>query len=105
MELSVAIQAKVEVTPSNWNFGFQPTKGTFMNPTSYFWKEIHDLPAGIGFGLFSSRHFAAVFCCGFGVAFALGLFLKCSKKRQDVLLKATALSLLAGMVCYPSSGQ
>ena len=25
MELSVAIQAKVEVTPSNWNFGFQPT--------------------------------------------------------------------------------
>ena len=24
-------------------------KGTFMNPTSYFWKEIHDLPAGIGF--------------------------------------------------------
>ena len=26
MELSVAIQAKVEVTPSNWNFGFQPTK-------------------------------------------------------------------------------
>ena len=71
-------------------------KGTFMNPTSYFWKEIHDLPAGIGFGLFSSRHFAAVLCCGFGVAFALGLFLKCSKKRQDVLLKATALSLLAG---------
>ena len=67
-----------------------------MNPTSYFWKEIHDLPAGIGFGLFSSRHFAAVLCCGLGVAFALGLFLKCSKKRQDVLLKATALSLLAG---------
>lgn len=28
MELSVAIQAKVEVTPSNWNFGFQPTKGS-----------------------------------------------------------------------------
>ena len=28
MELSVAIQAKVEVTPSNWNFGFQPTKKT-----------------------------------------------------------------------------
>ena len=26
MELSVAIQAKVEVTPSNWNFGFQPTE-------------------------------------------------------------------------------
>ena len=26
MELSVAIQAKVEVTPSNWNFGFQPTQ-------------------------------------------------------------------------------
>ena len=25
MELSVTIQAKVEVTPSNWNFGFQPT--------------------------------------------------------------------------------
>ena len=25
MELSVAIQAKVEVTPSIWNFGFQPT--------------------------------------------------------------------------------
>ena len=25
MELSVAIQTKVEVTPSNWNFGFQPT--------------------------------------------------------------------------------
>lgn len=67
-----------------------------MNPTSYFWKEIHDLPAGIGFGLFSSRHFAAVLCCGFGVAFALGLFLKCSKKRQDILLKATALSLLSG---------
>ena len=29
MELSVAIQAKVEVTPSNWNFGFQPTKNFF----------------------------------------------------------------------------
>ena len=29
MELSVAIQAKVEVTPSNWNFGFQPTKGIY----------------------------------------------------------------------------
>ena len=32
MELSVAIQAKVEVTPSNWNFGFQPTR---ENPTSF----------------------------------------------------------------------
>ena len=29
IELSVAIQAKVEVTPSNWNFGFQPTKNFF----------------------------------------------------------------------------
>ena len=29
MELSVAIQAKVEVTPSNWNFGFQPTLLSF----------------------------------------------------------------------------
>lgn len=30
MELSVAIQAKVEVTPSNWNFGFQPTLKNFF---------------------------------------------------------------------------
>ena len=29
MELSVAIQAKVEVTPSNWNFGFQPTPSRY----------------------------------------------------------------------------
>ena len=33
MELSVAIQAKVEVTPSNWNFGFQPT---YLHGRDYF---------------------------------------------------------------------
>lgn len=33
MELSVAIQAKVEVTPSNWNFGFQPTNPEEFYPT------------------------------------------------------------------------
>ena len=32
MELSVAIQAKVEVTPSNWNFGFQPTFLLYIYP-------------------------------------------------------------------------
>ena len=31
MELSVAIQAKVEVTPSNWNFGFQPTVVKYLH--------------------------------------------------------------------------
>ena len=31
MELSVAIQAKVEVTPSNWNFGFQPTHENILH--------------------------------------------------------------------------
>ena len=32
MELSVAIQVKVEVTPSNWNFGFQPTYTFLQSP-------------------------------------------------------------------------
>lgn len=67
-----------------------------MNPSSYFWKEIHDLPAGIGFDLFSCQHFVVLFCCALGIAAELRLFLKCSKKRQDVFLKAAALSLLAG---------
>ena len=40
MELSVAIQAKVEVTPSNWNFGFQPTKNTFFCILSFLYADL-----------------------------------------------------------------
>lgn len=71
-------------------------KGFFMNPSLYFWKEIHDLPAGIGFGLFSRQHFAALLCCALGIAAVLRFFLKFSKKRQDAFLKTVALSLLTG---------
>ena len=39
MELSVAIQAKVEVTPSNWNFGFQPTNKVTVFPVFCFQAE------------------------------------------------------------------
>lgn len=62
----------------------------------YFWKEIHDLPAGIGFGLFSAQHFAALGVCAAGIALYCFLFLRCSRKGQDRILKITSLLLLLG---------
>ena len=66
MELSVAIQAKVEVTPSNWNFGFQPTyqvlswafPGLFLIFSGDFSGFFHVMPG------FSASHciFIMLFC-------------------------------------------
>lgn len=62
----------------------------------YFWLEGDDLPDGIGFGLFTWKHFLALGCCAAGIVFLCIWFMKCSRKGQDTFLKWTAVALLLG---------
>lgn len=62
----------------------------------YFWMEGKDLPDGIGFGLFTWKHFLALACCAAGIILLCRCFLKCTWKGQEKFLKWTAVSLLLG---------
>lgn len=55
-----------------------------------------DLPDGIGFGLFSAKHFAAVALCAVGVVLLLRAFLRRTPDRQLHWLRVTAAALLVG---------
>lgn len=61
-----------------------------------FWMEGRDLPAGIGFGLWTGRHFAALGLCAAGIAGYCLWFLHSTKGQRRRIQKGTALALLAG---------
>lgn len=69
-----------------------------MNVFDYFWMEGTDLPAGIGFGLFTPEHFCAVAVCMTGVILFLRAFLKRTPPRQNLWLRILAVLLLLGNI-------
>lgn len=62
----------------------------------YFWLEGSDLPAGIGFGLFTARHFAALTVCCLVMALLCLWFVRLSQHSQALTLRVLAVLLLAG---------
>jgi uncharacterized membrane protein YwaF len=62
----------------------------------YFWLEGEDVPTGVGFGLFTWQHFAAVLVCAVGVFCLCAVFLRKSARTQAKILKITAILLLVG---------
>lgn len=62
----------------------------------YFWLEGEDVPTGVGFGLFTWQHFAAVLVCAVGVFCLCAVFLRKSARTQAKILKITAILLLIG---------
>lgn len=64
----------------------------------YFWMEGRDLPDGIGFGLFTWKHFLALACCAAGIVILCRSFLRCTREGQEKFLKATAVALLLGNI-------
>lgn len=64
----------------------------------YFWMEGNDLPDGIGFGLFTWKHFLALACCAAGIVLLCRCFLKCTREGQETFLRWTAAALLLGNI-------
>lgn len=62
----------------------------------YFWLEGSDIPAGIGFGLFTWKHFLTLGVCVLGIIFLCRWFLSCSRHGRDIFLKWLSVLMLLG---------
>ena len=69
----------------------------------YFWLERTDLPEGIGFGAFTTQHFAALLACAAGIAVLCLWFFRLNSQgtkqgfeRQEKVLRVLAVLMLAG---------
>lgn len=65
----------------------------------YFWKQYEDLPAGIGYGRFSTEHYLELLVIAFAIALLLHLCLRADEKKQRTVLRAVPL-LMIGMELF-----
>ncbi|MBQ1489508.1 MAG: YwaF family protein [Eubacterium sp.] len=65
----------------------------------YFWTQYSDLPAGIGYGRFSTEHWMELLVIGILIIVLLRIVLRCSERTQQFILRAVPV-LMVFLECF-----